>query len=290
MPSAWAQHMQNTVLLGGRELGPILWWISDQGHLKIVSAVILGLELQNGATPYASNIKLLVDFLWATWFIKYSTVASKLPKYWFKLTLRDKLACASNIIQEMMEMSTRIVCNVVGIPYQNQHALVSSLVALNISSNGGVSMQPNITKILNGLLWFGGKCILCTEPKEGVIELPPHSEEFRMNVELIHVNLGFSPLHNALQFLEVAWIVLHSLAGVHNEGRAPSGGKIFLGLDNNSASLLLSKHSDGVRTQVFFHTKQAQDTQLMPQIWKKCCLIQLTHAAQFLKSQVGILS
>ncbi len=50
----------DTVPLARRQLGPLFGQIIDKGHLKVVSAIIMALELPSNAAANTSNMKLLV--------------------------------------------------------------------------------------------------------------------------------------------------------------------------------------------------------------------------------------
>ncbi len=70
-------------------------------------------------------------------------------------------------------------------------------------------------EVLECFLPLGGKHVLCSRSKEGIIELPPGSMEIQLNIELLHIDLSLGPLNDALQFVEAVCIVLCGLAGIH---------------------------------------------------------------------------
>ncbi len=79
------------------------------------------------------------------------------------------------------------------------------------------------------------QCVFCPGSMESVVQLPPGSTEFGVNIKFIHIDLGLGLLHNALQFLEAACIVFFSLTGLHSQGGPQQGAeysKKLSGLDD----------------------------------------------------------
>ncbi len=55
--------LANTCFLGQGQLGPFLMQILNKGHIKVITAIVVGLEVARGSTSNTSNIELLIDLV-----------------------------------------------------------------------------------------------------------------------------------------------------------------------------------------------------------------------------------
>ncbi len=203
-------------------MGPLLRQVADEGHLKIITLIIAGLEATGGPTANASNIELPVDLVVLDLVHKVINCGVKIARVLVMVSLEGKLGLweggVCDAIQKMVDTSAGVIGSIIGLLCQCQHGLIRSLVAFHICSKHEPTLWPIVTNVLNGFLQLCNQCVFCPSAKESIIQLPPCCTKLGVNVELVNVDLSFGPLHNAFQFLEASYIVFHCLMGIKLQG------------------------------------------------------------------------
>ncbi len=127
-------------------MGPLLIGVLNNRHLEVVAALIFGLEAARGTSINTSNIELLVDLLVGDLIHEVLNSGIEIARELLTVSLEGNLGLrerrVNDSMKKMPDPGTGVICNIISLLREGQHALICVLVALDAGRKGKPTFGP----------------------------------------------------------------------------------------------------------------------------------------------------